>query len=191
MMKKNIKYFFLILLAVAVTFIGCKKVQDCTPGAKQYSDNPTGIQKSSKSDPCELERIAVQEADSLLNQVYGPDVRTALDSALYVPDDISAFYWSGYNNGYVPQGTLLDSAKRHVVMVEGLWEISNPFPVNDENLRKLHAKCGIYVAGAEDLQAKQGALEDCENGVGTGELDPAYICDENGFWVDFLKWRNR
>ena len=188
---KNFNYLFLALLATAIAFLGCKKVHDCTPGEKQYLDNPTEMQKSAKSDPCEFERIAVQVADSLLNQVYGPDVRNAIHPALYEPDNIAIMYWEAFNNNFVSQGTLLDSVEKHIVIIEGLWTISNPFWYNDENLRKLYTKCGIYVAGAQDLQAKQGALEDCENGVPVIEIKPTYICDDNGNWINLITGKRR
>jgi len=174
------------LLFLLMMMNSCEKQKDCVPGTKKYSttESPVGPMKASKSDPCKFERNAVNTADSLLNYVYGPDVRNAIDPALYEPDNISGVYWTVFNYNYVPREILLDSVERHTFTIEYLWaSYGNPLPKNDENIKKLYAKCGIYLVGYEDLQKKEAALEDCENNVGIDEYGKVtFICNENGFW---------
>ena len=176
---------------IIVLFNSCKKQTDCTPGAKSYA-NPEGIQKSPKSpksdDPCAFERNEVQEADSLLNNVYGPDVRDAVDPAVSYPENISTGYWNIFNylgGTFVPCTTLLDSAERHQFAIDR-WVSFYGWEYNEENLKNLYAKCGTYLLGYEDLQKWIGALDECENGVGIIKPNPTYICDDNGDWRDFL-----
>ena len=183
---KNSKYFFLTLLAMAITAFGCKKVGDCRPGDKRYDEpNPSGVQKSAKGDPCEFERIAAAEADSLLNKVYGPQLRLAVKPAVSDPHDIEKDYWEAFNNNFVPGGALLDSATTHKFVIESWWKIADPFYMNDENLRKLHNKAVIYLEGAEDLKNKQGDLDDCEK-VSVPEIKQTLVCDDEGNWRDFI-----
>jgi len=188
---KNFNYLFLALLATAITFLGCKKVQDCTPGEKQYLNNPTEMQKSSKADPCELERIAVQVADSLLNQVYGPDVRPLAYIIMNELGTVSSMY-KGKFNGWLQGAAFLDSVSAHVLTVDEFWTLyGNPLPQHNDIFTALYDKCGIYVEGDSILKAKNKDLTDCENGVPVIEIKPTYICDDNGNWINLITGKKR
>jgi len=180
-MNKKITTLLCIGALLVLVSVACTKQTNCIPGAKSYANPDGGMKKSSKNDPCAGERAALAEADSLLYQVYGPDVRNAVYPALYDPIDYSTEYWSGFNGSGLVFPTLLDSAKRHIFLIEGLWSISNPFYVNDENLRKLHGKCEIYVIGHADFMTKDSLLNDCEK-VSVWEPTLTFICNAKGYW---------
>jgi len=183
---KRLLLVALVVVVLAVALPSCEKQKDCVPGTKKYSttESPVGPMKASKSDPCEDERNARDSAEYNLNKIYGPDVRNAIDPALYDPNDISGIYWTVFNYNYLHPETLLDSVERHIFTIEYLWEnYGNPLPKNDESVKKLYAKCGIYLVGYEDFEKKEAALEDCENNVGIDEYGPTHKCNEKGFWV--------
>ena len=182
----------LICIGAMILLVSCFKQRDCEPGAVSYA-NPdgitNGIQKSSKNDPCASERAARDTAEYKLNYVYKPGVENAVGPAAdpWTTPSGNNMYWANFNyveGVFVPRGTLVDSAERHIVVVEGFWKESDPYPFNDENMRILHGKCVIYVAGYADWLTKDSLLNDCVKvSVPEWEKTPTAICNDKGRWI--------
>jgi len=167
--------------------VSCVKQTDCTPGAVSYAnENPTGIQKSSKNDPCADERAARDEAAA--NQIiYDDNVRGAIGPAA---SGIGGSVWSGFagywGESYDPTNhTIIDTVYGLRYAIRGLWKnYGNPLPINGPEIQILYDYCGVDSVGYDDLQTKQGDLDDCEK-VSVIEYDPTYVCDKNGFWTPY------
>jgi len=174
---------------IIVLFNSCKKQTDCIPGAKSNA-NPNGIQKSPKSpksdDPCAGERAARDEAAD--NQIiYDDNVRGAIGPAA---SGIEGNVWSSFadywGESYDPTNhTIIDTVYGMRYGIRLLWkDYGDPFPINGAEIQILYNYCGIDSVGYDDLQTKQGDLDDCEK-VGIDEYGWMYICNEKGYWVPY------
>ena len=187
-MSKNLKQMLRItgpalaaLILIVVVASGCKKETNCPDGYDYTIKNTPPKAALAKSDHCEDERIAYNTAveDSTKNADI---LRAAVHPALYEPDDISGIYWNAFNSGYVPQGTLLDSAERHILVVNDWLSLLDPFPYNDSTLKLLLKYSIYYVDTCYYTDSVRLALEKCENDVGIDEW--IWVSDEcGGYWT--------
>ena len=180
----------LVILGGSLLFLltSCFKQKDCEQGTVSYA-NPDGITngmpKAPKSnDPCAEERAAFNTADSLLTYVYDPNVRGAIGPAA---SGIEGNVWSAFADywgaSYDPTNhTIIDTVYGMRYGIRWLWKTyGNPLPINGPEIQILYDYCGIDSVGYDDLQIKQGALDDCEK-VSVPEYTPTFICNKNGVW---------
>lgn len=187
---KRILMVLTVLAVIALATTGCEKQHECPDGYNHdIRKNPPMFMPAKSSDQCEFERNERDTAEYRLIYVYDPDVRNAIGPATNGPDgDISNLFWGNFCD-YFPQPydpsnfTIRDTVNGARYAIRAIWkDYGNPFPYNGAEIQTLYDFCGIDSIGYDDLQTKQGALDDCENSVGIDEYE--WVNDPcGGYWT--------
>ena len=161
-----------------VLYTSCKKETHCPEGYNYdiQKNPPKSAMAAKSSDECEFERNERDTAEYRLNYVYAPNVRNAVEPALYEPDTIASFYWNlfpGWKD--IP---FKDSVYLHTLTCQ---RILDDYPGHNEfTLKALQEFCKTWTKGLEDLQEKQSALDECES---VGIIEYEWVKDEcGGYW---------
>ena len=173
--------------AIVLSFLfatGCKKGTNC-PDGYDHSIMTSPPKYAMADDPCEEERNAVNTADSLLTNIYDPDVRNAIEPA---ENGIENAVWNSFRDywgaDYDPTNhTMIDTVYGLRYGIRLLWkDYGNPLPINGAEIQILYDFCGTDSIGYDVLQTAQSALEECESNVGITEYE--WVKDDcGGYWT--------
>ena len=173
--------------AIVVSFLfatGCKKGTNC-PDGYDHSIMTSPPKYAMADDPCEEERNAVNTADSLLTNIYDPDVRNAIGPATNgIENEVWGTFRDYFPQPYDPSNHVTtDTIYGLRYAIRTLWKYyGNPLPINGTEIQILYDFCGTDSIGYDILQTALGDLEECENGVGITEYE--WVKDDcGGYWT--------
>ena len=200
-MNWDSKFGTAVKITVIVAFAGailtsCVQKKDCdllTEKQKKELREGTASKKTQKEfedcdvtipvDPCADERAARDEAAA--NQIiYDDNVRGAIGPAA---NGIEGNLWSSFADywgaSYDPTNyTIIDTVYGMRYGIRLLWkDYGDPFPINGAEIQILYDYCGVDSVGYDDLQTKEGDLDECEK-LDVWEPTPTFICNKQGYW---------